>query len=113
MLCSKTTTGIRIDELIDSRHPGVTMRCALKTSSAVKFGQVVKIGSDGAVEPAATGDSAFWGIACEAATQSSDVTHVTVLVHGTVKAAKVLVGEAAATEADIQKLKTAGIYVLN
>lgn len=113
MICSKTTTGIRIDELLDQRHPGVMLRYALKASSTVKFGQVVKIGTDGAVEPAATGDSAFWGIACENATQSADVTHVTVLVHGTVKAAKVLVGEAAATEADIQKLKTAGIYVLN
>lgn len=103
---------VTFDELIDYRHPPVTMRLALGTSGTVKFGQVVKIGSDGSVTAAASGD-AFYGIACENATQSADVTHVTVLVHGTVKAAKVLVGEVAAAEADVQKLKGVGIYVLN
>lgn len=112
MDCSKKIEGIRIDELVDHRHGPVIVRCALKTGTTVGFGQVVKIGSDGTVEPAATGN-AFYGICCENAVQSNEVTHANVLVHGTVKAAKVLVGEASPAEADIQALKTAGIYVLN
>lgn len=112
MKCSTKVDGIRIDELVDQRHPAVFQRYALKASSTVKFGQAVKIGADGAIEPAASGDTPY-GIACEDATQGTDVTHASVLVHGTVKASKVLVGEAAAAEADIQKLKAAGIYVLN
>ena len=113
MKLSTKTEGITFGELYDARHPVVLDRRAIKASSSVAWGQVVKVGTDGAVEPASTSNSAFYGIACETATQSTDVTHVTIIVHGTVKRDKVKVGEAAVTEADIQKLKTAGIFVLN
>lgn len=103
---------VDIKELVDYRHPPVMARYALGTGATLKFGQVAKIGTDGTVTAAATGDS-FHGIACENATQSADVTHITLMVHGTVKASKVLVGEAAVAEADIQKLRGVGIYVLN
>ena len=38
---------------------------------------------------------------------------MTIVVHGTVKRDKVKIGEAELTEADVQKLKAAGIYALN
>ena len=75
MKLSTKTDGITFGELYDARHPVVLDRRAIKASSSVAWGQVVKVGTDGAVEPASTSDSAFYGIACETATQSTDVTH--------------------------------------
>lgn len=109
---STTIGDIGLESLADFRHPPVTERRAIKTGVTIGFGQVVKVGSDGAVEAAASGDT-FYGVACETVTQSQDVTHVSVLVHGTVKRSKAKVGSAAVADADVQKLKAAGIYVLN
>ena len=113
MKLSNKTEGITYGELYDTRHPVVLDRRAVKSGSAVAWGQVVKAGTDGAVEPAASGDASYYGVACENVTQSADTTHVTIVVHGTVKRDKVKIGEAELTEADVQKLKTAGIYALN
>lgn len=113
MKLSNKTEGITYGELYDTRHPVVLDRRAVKTGSSVAWGQVVKAGTDGAVEPAASGDASYYGVACENVTQSADTTHVTIVVHGTVKRDKVKIGEAELTEADVQKLKTAGIYALN
>lgn len=103
---------IVIGDLVDYRHPPIFERRSLKASAEVSAGMAVKVGSDGAVEPATSGDE-IYGISCENVVQSEKDTHVTVLIHGTVKASRVNVNKAAVEEADIQKLKSAGIYVLN
>ena len=111
---SKHQDEIFIGEIYDARHDAVLDRMPLKTGQGkLTPGQVVKANDDGTVQAYTSSDTPY-GIALENADSTSGQdTHVSVLVHGTVKKCKVKVGAAEAAAADILKLRTAGIYVLN
>lgn len=105
----KEMADVELVDLVDLIHPPVYERRALKAGVAIKFGQVAKLEADGTLNVAATGETPY-GIACETAEAG---TYATVLIHGTCKASKVLVGSAAITDADVKLLKAEGVYVLN
>lgn len=105
---SKQTAEFAIDELVDMRHPPIYERRAVKSGEKIAFGQAIKLHTDGSVMKSTAGE-AHYGVAME----NADKGYVSIVVHGTIKRDKVTVNDAAIADADIIKLKAAGIYVLN
>ncbi len=109
---SKTTT-FSIGQVWDERHSPIFTLFPVKAATAVKAGQVLKVGEDNlTVEPAAAEDAKYVGVACEEV-EAGDKKYVNVLIHGTVKTEKITVGSDALTAEGAAKLRAAGVYAID
>ena len=109
---SKTTT-FSIGQVWDERHSPIFTLFPVKAATAVKAGQVLKVGEDNlTVEPAAAEDAKYVGVACEEV-EAGDKKYVNILIHGTVKTEKITVGSDALTAEGAAKLRAAGVYAID
>lgn len=107
------TTNFTVGQVWDDRHSPIFTLFPVKAATAVKAGQVLKVGEDSlTVEPAAAEDSAYVGVACEEV-EAGNKKYVNVLIHGTVKTEKITVGSDALTAEGAAKLRAAGVYAID
>ena len=107
------TTSFTVGQVWDDRHSPIFTLFPVKDATAVKAGQVLKVGDDKlTVEPAAAEDYAYVGVACEAV-EAGNKKYVNVLIHGTVKTEKITVGADALTADGAAKLRAAGVYAID
>lgn len=113
MNASKNFGTVTAEEVLDGRHDPVIVNCKLKGGQGIlAAGQVVKKDADGTVLAAVSGDTPF-GVVLEGAEAADGKdTHAKVLVHGTCRREKVLVGSEAIGQSDVDRLMAAGVYAI-
>lgn len=102
----------KVGQLWDDRHSPIISLYPVKASTAIKAGQVVKFSADGiTVEPATEADT-LAGVALDDI-EAKEGASVNVLVHGTIKTERVIVGEEAITATGVNKLRACGVYAID
>lgn len=113
MKANKFQDNYDVSEVFDSRHPPVIFNYMVaEDNGTILAGQIVSLDAEGKIVPYTTGGTPVGIAICKTETDGGTETSALVLVHGTAIREKVLVGDTAAAEADINKLASVGVYAV-